>query len=74
MMNCEVHEGDAEGKMERHPGQGEECGGAKAQEPALCQECCAEGARIWQERGGNDKLQELWSKEGAHPTGGEDGC
>ena len=72
-MKLRVHEGDGEGEMERHPEQGQEHVGEKAKEPALCQECCTEGTGIWQEGSGNDQLQELWSKEGPHPTRGEDG-
>ena len=73
-MNLRVHEGGGEGKAERHPEQGQEHGGEKTKAPALRQECCTEGTGIWQEVSGNDQLQELWSKEGTHPTRGEDGC
>ena len=73
-MDLRVHEDGAERKIEKHAEEGEEHEGEEAKERALCQECCAEGACFWQDRCGDDKLQELWSKEGAHPTGGEDGC
>ena len=73
IMNLRVHEGGGEGKVERHPEQGQEPGGEKTQEPALCQECCTAGTGIWQKGNGDDQVQELGSKEGTHPTRGEDG-